>query len=276
MNVFRIIDYMHLKPLQHMQREYSEACLWDLPWSVRDSVAVYERFDASFNCLSDVPPELPLRLPHLSHLNLSCNQVEELPESLGLLFHLEVLLLSHNRLQALPASLTQLDKLEKLDISHNQLQELPADLGTMPALAKLNVCHNKTLRTLPSSLGRSQVLSVLIARHNRLEEPPQKVCNEGSAAILKYLREQSNLANGHDVGAGPVNVFPRVRGNQLPFSAPNPHSAMAEYIQTQTNTTNTPSRVKTPLLLPQDATTLNPQDLTDRILGWCFSLSLTV
>ena len=64
-----------------------------------------------------------------------------------------------------------------------------------------------------------------------------------------------------------VNEFPRVRGNQLPYAVPNPQSALVEYIQTQTDTTNTPSRIKTPLLPPIDATVFDVYELRDKVIG---------
>ena len=68
-----------LSILQHVTGEPSESCLEELPWSVRDSVALYERMDASFNCLTELPPELPMRLPHLNHLNMAHNNLVVLP-----------------------------------------------------------------------------------------------------------------------------------------------------------------------------------------------------
>ena len=51
------------------------------------------------------------------------------------------------------------------------------------------------------------------------------------------------------------------------FSVPNAHSAEAAYKQAQSNTTNTSSKLKTPLLPPLGATVLDPYDLRDRIVG---------
>ena len=69
---------------------------------------------ASFNALSELPVELPLRLPHLSSLDLSHNQLRSLPESFGLLFHLAEIHMQYNRLTALPESFLHLVKLEKV------------------------------------------------------------------------------------------------------------------------------------------------------------------
>lgn len=249
---------------QHVRGDFHPVCLTEIPWSIRDAVSLYEKMDISFNAIPELPVELPLRLPHLSYLNLSYNTITVLPESFGLLFHLNVVLLNNNKLKSLPTSFTHLVKLERLDLSHNTLRELPEEFGKMESLSKLNVCNNK-LKYLPLSLGTSQTLTILLARNNRLLTPPQSVCNEGSAATIKYLQKQS--PKGIVPITSKVNVFPRVRGNQLQTSVSNLHSAQAQYVQTQTHTSNTASRIRTPLLPPLGSSKLDASDLRDRILG---------
>ena len=61
---------------QHLNGEPHEACLHEIPWSVRDSVSLYETMTADFNAITEIPVELPLRLPHLSRLHLSHNQIK--------------------------------------------------------------------------------------------------------------------------------------------------------------------------------------------------------
>jgi Leucine-rich repeat (LRR) protein len=239
--------------------------MMELPWSIRDSISLYERMDASFHMLTELPVELPLRLPHLNYLNLSYNKLAALPESFSLLFHLKTLLLSHNLIQRLPASFIHLVKLEKLDISHNSLRELPEEIGTMESLKKLNVSNNK-LKLIPMSLGTSENTVTILAVNNRMTFPPQKICNEGSEAIIRCLKR--NCTNGVIISTkNDFNQFPRVRGNQVASAVVNPHSAQAQYIQTQTHTTNTPSRIKTPLLPPLGSSQLDALDLRDRIVG---------
>ena len=228
-------------------------------------MSLYERIDASFNQIPDIPVELPLRLPHLSYLNFSFNKLTSLPESFGLLFHLKTVILNNNMLRILPESFVHLVKLEKVDLSNNHLKRLPNDLGKMESLQRLNLTHNK-IKELPTSLGASLTLKVILAKHNRLENPPQSVCDEGSSSIIGYLRKLSRSGSPVLVQTK-VNIFPRIRGNQLNFSVQNSQSALAEYIQAQTNTTNTPSRIKTPLIPPLDASDLDVNDLRDKILG---------
>nr|KAG5711364.1 hypothetical protein BaRGS_006061 [Batillaria attramentaria] len=261
--------------MKHLNGEVHEACLRELPYSIRDSISLYEIMKASFNALTELPPELPLRLPHLRHLDLSYNQLTSLPCSFGLLFHLQTLLMQHNQLRTLPDTFTRLVKLEKVDISYNALKELPECLGEMENLKMLNVSHNK-LKSLPLSLGNSSKLKLLLAGKNRLDSPPQSVCDEGSTGTLQYLRKQFQAVQDQSPPrpVTPLNEFPRQRSNQLHSPVSNPHSAHMQYIQEQTHTTNTPSRIKTPLLPPFGSSVYDAFELRDKILGLIYGAAI--
>ncbi|XP_046575279.1 uncharacterized protein LOC124283294 [Haliotis rubra] len=273
LNLSKKISYKQF--CKHLKGEAHESMLTELPWGIRDSVSLYEKMNVSFNAISELPPELPLRLPHLSHIDLSYNRLQTLPESFGLLFHLRTLLLSNNVLRSLPESFVHLVKLECIDLSHNQLKELPDEMGNMEALSKLNVSNNK-LKLLPLSLGASKTLTLLIANGNKLESPPQAICSEGSKETLHFLRKlyKVSIIDVPKRPSTPLNVFPRVRGNQLQSSVINPHSAQIQYIQEQTDTTNTPMRIKTPLLPPYGASELDAFQLRDRIIGVIYGAAI--
>ena len=251
-----------------MEGKIHESCLLDLPWSVQDSISLYERTNVAFNTITELPNELPFRFPHLNYIDLSHNQLSALPENFGLLFHLKMLLLQYNKLTSLPDSFTSLVKLEKLDLSYNRIKTLPHDFTKMESLCKLNVSKNR-LKILPASLGGVKTLKVLIACDNKLYDPPQSICDCGSEELISYLRKSYDLSGSRTefLPASNDNVFPRVRGNHLQSSVPNPHSTQVQYIQSQTHTTNTPSRVKTQLLPPLDASSLAADVLRDRIIG---------
>ncbi|KAK7102451.1 uncharacterized protein [Littorina saxatilis] len=262
--------------LKHLNGDVHEACLRELPYSLRDSISLYEIMKVAFNALTELPPELPLRLPHLRHLDLSYNQLEELPCSFGLLFHLQTLLIQHNRLHALPDTFTRLVKLEKVDLSHNSIRELPDDLGEMENLQSLNVAHNK-LKHLPLSLGNSSKLKLLLAGKNRLDSPPQSVVDEGSASTVQYLHKQfmAHQDRNPPRPLTPLNEFPRCRSNQLHSPVvSNPHTAHMQYIQEQTHTTNTPMRIKTPLMPPFESSSFDAMELRDRILGLIYGAAV--
>ncbi|XP_060078498.1 uncharacterized protein LOC132557984 [Ylistrum balloti] len=273
LNLSRRITYKQY--WKHLDGDCHEACLTEIPWSIRDSICLYERMNVSFNAITELPPELPLRLPHLYFLDLSHNQIETLPDSFGLLFHLKTLLLKHNKLHSLPQSFVHHVKLEKIDLSHNLLKELPDGIGKMESLSKLNVANNK-LRILPVSLGNCKTLTLLLAQGNRLNEPSQCICDEGSEVTIKFLKQKYFTLHPYTdrLPSSNLNEFLRVRGNQLPSSVPNPHSAHVQYIQTQTHTTNTPSRIKSPLLPPLGASDLDADILRDKIIGLIYGAAI--
>jgi len=253
--------------LQHVEGRPGERCISEIPRHILDTLSLYERMNVSFNTISDLPAELPLRLPHLSYLDLSHNQLRGLPDSIGLLLHLETLLLKHNQLRRLPPAVFHLIKLKKLDLSYNSLKSIANEFLTLESLEKLNVSKNR-LKNLPTSLGGLKTLKVLLASDNKFSQPLHDIAASGSDELLSYLRKTFNLTGAHSeqLALG-NNIFPRVRGNHLQTSVPNPHSAQVQYIQSQTHTANTSSRIKTPLLPPPGASQLEALTLRDRILG---------
>lgn len=67
--------------------------------------------------------------PRLQHLDVSYNQIQELPNDVSMQHHpLVTLNLAHNRLTALPESLNHFDALELLNVSYNQISVFPMGL----------------------------------------------------------------------------------------------------------------------------------------------------
>jgi len=242
---------------------YSEASLTDLPWSILETTNLQTRVDGSFNNISHISSNIALRIPHLTHVNLSYNTLTEIPNSIALLFHLEELLLRDNKLTSLPEEMCLLPKLQMVDVSFNSLHSLPRGIGKLKNLARLNVSHNY-LTHIPHSLGHCTHLYVLLASHNQCVNPPQDLCNS-SSKLLMFLK-----ANAPEVlPFKKLNLFPRIRSNiarsQLEVT-PRAQS-MSTYVQTLTQTTMPSSRALTPLLLPPHATRCSQDDLRDKIIG---------
>ena len=242
-------------------------CVTEVPPRLLEDVCLYQRFNAAFNEIGEISHELPFRLPHLTHINLGYNRIKTLPVNFALFFHLDTLLMNNNMLKGLPESFCHLANLSKLDLSHNSFTELPSNLGHLPALSYLNVSNNK-LKHLPLSLGGCSSLIVILAKGNRLIDPPQSVCNEGSDKTIQYLHQQFRSQSPVQTTCGVVgdNIFQRVRGSWFSQSVTNVHSAHTLYVESQADM-YIQNRMKTPLLPPSSATTMDVDELSDCIVG---------
>ena len=118
--------------------------------------------------------EMPLCLCYLSKslifLDLSSNDLRQLPSSIQHLKQLRTFLLVNNRLKTLPDVLCQLTSLETLWLGNNQLKSLPRDFTDLKQLDWYHHCE------LSSNF-----------EGNPLEEPPLSVCRQGMNAIEEYF-----------------------------------------------------------------------------------------
>ena len=244
--------------------------LTEIPARIFAQISFYETLIVSFHCITHIPQELPLQLPHLVHLNLNFNKITSLPESFGMLIHLEVLELSHNALSKLPNSFSLLKSLQKLDLSNNMLKSLRDNIGDLQKLKKLNV-NNNLLEQIPLSLCEINSLVVLVCLNNNLMIPPQDVCNEGLVAIRQYFKKENMLLSpSHE---DMVNIFPRARKNDA-FTHPNLNTAMTQYNELQSQSFNMKVKVKTPLLPPSTATVFPPDELANKIIGCIYGAAI--
>ncbi|KAG7248939.1 hypothetical protein CRUP_025013, partial [Coryphaenoides rupestris] len=134
------------------------------------SLSCLVHLDLSFNQLAQLPACL-LTLPLLSSLLLGHNLLSSLPPGLGQLSSLRHLSLLGNRLLSLPPSLGQLRALQTLDVSHNLLPELPEEIGDLGQLVTLELSHNQ-LRQLPETMGSLHALKELVVHSNEIRHIP--------------------------------------------------------------------------------------------------------
>ena len=101
---------------------------------------------------------------HLILLDLSGLELTQLPPEIGQLRNLTWLYVDNNLLTQLPATIGQLSNLGELDVEGNQLTELPPEIGQLSNLRKLNL------------------------NGNPLQTPPPEIVQQGTEAVLAYLR----------------------------------------------------------------------------------------
>uniref|UniRef100_UPI00398F3D60 leucine-rich repeat serine/threonine-protein kinase 2 isoform X2 n=1 Tax=Pristiophorus japonicus TaxID=55135 RepID=UPI00398F3D60 len=109
----------------------------------------------------DRVPEAVRKLQHLRSVNLSHNNISELPgpvhwESSSL----RELIFSHNQISVLDLSegVHKWSRLEKLNLNNNNLKELPPQVGLLENITSLLLSHNSELRSLPNEMGKLQKL----------------------------------------------------------------------------------------------------------------------
>ncbi|XP_041263065.1 protein scribble homolog isoform X32 [Onychostruthus taczanowskii] len=118
----------------------------------------------------------------LVELDISRNDIPEIPESIKFCKSLEIADFSGNPLSRLPEGFTQLRSLGHLALNDVSLQSLPTDIGNLANLVTLELREN-LLKTLPTSLSFLVKLEQLDLGGNDLEVLPDTL------GALPNLRE---------------------------------------------------------------------------------------
>ncbi|XP_036399603.1 leucine-rich repeat serine/threonine-protein kinase 1 isoform X1 [Megalops cyprinoides] len=190
----------------------------ELDWFI-DLSGRITRLDLSSNGLSSLPSVVPWGLIQLRSLNLSENQLKELPAArtsqeiiCTKLHHID---LSQNELTCLPSGLLHLTRIQKLNASKNQLTALfEVPNGTnwigLRKLQELDVSENR-LSVLPSPVLHcfKSLVSLNVSRNKLTEFPDPWACP------LKYCRASSN-----EIGILPdtISIFWRTQLKEVDFS----------------------------------------------------------
>ena len=132
-----------------------------------------------------------LKNTEITSLDLSDNQLTEIPESIGDLTGLEKLYLSYNQLTEIPQSIGDLTGLKTLDLYGNKLTEIPQSIGGLTGLKNLDLSDNQ-LTEIPQSIGDLTGLKKLYLSSNQLTEIPQRI---GDLTGLEMLSLDNNPLN---------------------------------------------------------------------------------
>jgi len=196
------------------------------------------RLDLARNQLLALPPEIG-QLNDLRRLELYRNQLTLLPREIGQLKKLEELQLWRNRLPALPREIGHLNNLRALLLHDNQLTALPPEIGQLTKLTRLDLHANQSTG-LPPEIGRLTNLKELDLRGNPLSTPPSEVVEQGTAAILAYLRERltagrrewiSKLLVVGEGGVGKSALLRSLRGEPFDPQLPSTHGIRIEPLE---------------------------------------------
>lgn len=142
-----------------------------------------EVLDLSNNQLSDLPEDLS-RFSKLKILFLSNNRFRHIPESISHCKALSMLSFKHNRLEKLSSTCLPPD-LRWLILTDNKLEQLPDNFGDLIQMEKLALAGNR-LKSLPLSMEKMQKLGLLRISANKLTEFPNLLLKLPELAWLAF------------------------------------------------------------------------------------------
>ena len=181
----KLPEYMVIKQLNLSQNQLST-----LRMNVAFHLKKCTKLELHYNYLKDIPTSI-LDLPLIKELNVSHNEISELPNVLWSP-SLVKLNLSYNKLRTLPDGVTErcAASMKMLQLEHNQLREVPKCVCFLCSLNILDISYNRNILALPVGLGRLKELKQLNLNglHN-LQDPPSSIC-ENSATCISYLKSQ--------------------------------------------------------------------------------------
>lgn len=137
-------------------------------------------------------------LSRLLVLDISSNQLTELPSCIISLTQLQELYINNNKIKKLPEAIGNLSNLMVLDASNNQLQELPTSLCQLE-LVVLSIRNNQLPHSLQHGTGSYRMNSFNNLPIPSPEPPSESRPEEKSSPsgkthdILEYIKERSML-----------------------------------------------------------------------------------
>ncbi|KAE8710516.1 Plant intracellular Ras-group-related LRR protein 8 [Hibiscus syriacus] len=153
------------------------------------------KLNLSNNNLQNIPESLTARLLNLVAFDVHSNQLKCLPNSIGCLSKLKTLNVSGNLLRSLPKTIKNCRSLEELNANFNILTKLPESMGfDLIHMKKLSVNSNK-LVCLPQSITHLTNLRVLDARLNCLRTIPEDMENLINLQVLNVSQNFQYLQN---------------------------------------------------------------------------------
>lgn len=147
-------------------------------------------------------------LHHLHRLDLSRNNIKELPADIVKLFSLDTLLLDRNQLEAFPPAMHTMRNLRVLDASHNCIINIGSALDVLPSLDDLNLSHNPNLVT--AALG-TRTRRLMDKRNLMASKSERRVLIQRALAVQRAVltREQQSIFREiYTGGASDVNELP--------------------------------------------------------------------
>ena len=125
--------------------------------------------------LTEFPREIFTLADSLEILDLSNNQLSELPDDLHQLQQLKIIFASNNRFEHLPESLGQCPQLEMIGFKSNQIKQVSA--ASLPLQTRWLILTDNQITQLPARMGELHRLQKLALAGNQLTSLPESMEN---------------------------------------------------------------------------------------------------
>ncbi len=158
--------------------------------------------DLSGNEIQEIPKEIG-KLQSLRILIINDNQINELGSGIIALTKLEVLAANGNRITKIPDDIEKFDTLEQLQLQGNLITSLPKEISGLKAL-ELLILEENLIEVLPKEIGELNNLTILDMAKNRLVSIPWEV---GNLEKVYFLDFSSNRIHNMD-----THLFNKLQG----------------------------------------------------------------
>ncbi|WP_317899905.1 leucine-rich repeat-containing protein kinase family protein [Aurantibacillus circumpalustris] len=143
------------------------------------------------NCgLKEFPSEIFSLSETLEVLDLSGNQLRELPKDFGRLNKLKIVFFSDNLFTELPSVLSDCKQLSMIGFKSNRINIVPEN--ALPITTRWLILTNNQIVELPASLGNCLPLQKVALAGNKLTNLPKEMANCKNLELLRISANQFN------------------------------------------------------------------------------------
>ena len=151
--------------------------------------------DISENEIQEIPKELE-QLKSLRILLINDNQISDLGSGILSLVNLEVLTASNNKINKLTSDIGKLVNLEQLQLQNNLIGNIPREISGLKSL-ELLVLEGNQIEELPKEIGGLSNLTILDLGKNRLEAIPWEIANLDKLYFLDFSANRIHHMDMH-------------------------------------------------------------------------------
>jgi len=196
-------DLLNLKVLNLSRNQLDEK---SFPQSMQ-RLQMLEEVNLSSNNLTEIPSFI-LDLPRIKVLHIAENKITSLPEKIGQMTSLERLYVGKNGLVNIPRQISQISNLKVLSLANNSLQSVPAEMANLTSLICLQLHQNK-INFLPPGIAELQSLEELSLRGNPLISRFVRDLTYSPSSLVELAGRQV-VASGLDHSRLPLQLKQRL------------------------------------------------------------------